>query len=69
MTDVNQILAYMPAAITAASVISAVLPAPRPGSIGSLLVGLINLLAINIGHAANATPAKLKTEHNNTARE
>ncbi len=69
MSNVEAILAYTPAVITAASVISAVLPAPRPGSFGALLVGLINLVAFNIGHAANATPAKLKTEHNNTSNE
>jgi hypothetical protein len=60
-------MTYIPTIITVASVVSAVLPAPRPGSFGALLVGLINLVAVNVGHAANATPANLKTETNNTS--
>lgn len=69
ITIMSDIVTYLPTVIAVASAASAVLPAPRPGSVGSLLLGIVNVLALNMGHAANATPAKLKTEHNNTSNQ
>lgn len=47
---------YLPNIVFYASIISAGLPEPRPGSIGHILKSIINALAINIGAAKNRPP-------------
>lgn len=65
--SIREILGYAPDIVFWASMAAAVLPAPKPGSFGSSLVAFINIAAANVGHAANATPAALKTERGNTS--
>jgi uncharacterized membrane protein YbhN (UPF0104 family) len=67
MSFLGSLVTYAPVIISVASAASSVLPAPKPGSVGSVLVALVNVLALNVGHAANATPASLKTEAGNTS--
>jgi hypothetical protein len=55
-------LEYLPWVVTVASGVAAVLPAPRPGSFGAALVALINIAAVNIGHAGKGTPPALKSD-------
>lgn len=63
----RDLLGYLPDVVFWSSIAAAVLPAPKPGSFGAALVAFINLAAANVGHAANATPAALKTERGNTS--
>lgn len=59
---------YLPWVVTVASGVAAVLPAPRPGSFGAALVALINIAAVNIGHAGKGTPPALKSERDGGMR-
>lgn len=67
MSFLGYLVTYAPIIISVASAASSVLPAPKPRSVGAALVALVNVLALNVGHAANATPASLKAEAGSTS--
>jgi hypothetical protein len=62
MSLMQQFLEYLPWVVTVASGVAAVLPAPRRGSFGAALVAIINIAAVNIGHAGKGTPPALKSD-------
>jgi len=53
----SQVVSYITAAVTVASVIAAVLPQGAPGSMWSKLRAIIDAVAMNWGNAANKPKA------------